>query len=306
MSDSRLMIPPPCEPISLADAKLQLRVNSDQTFDDDLIRACISAARSHVETITRRQIVLATYRVTLDAFPGSMGGRSDWGYLGGGVAGAAMAPKAWPNTRLDDAAIQLYGGPLQSVLSLKYVDPSGTTQTMAAADYAVDLSNDPARIMPVNGNSFNGWPQTISGQLATVEVNAAAGWMTPCTISTAGILSLPIGAAPLENGQAVQFVASDLSDVSGLFPTALKQRLNYYVVNFSTSSMTCQLALSAGGTPITVTSGTGTILVDGCPEPVRQSVRILLTHFYENRGDKDASIPQAIEALLTPWKVWRF
>ena len=305
MSDTRIMIPPPGEPISLTEAKSQLRVDLDHTFDDDLIRACIAAARTQVEDLTRRQIVMATYRVTFDAFPGSLGGRGDWGYLGGGIAGAAMAPKAWPNAKIDDAAIQLFGGPLQTVNSITYLDTTGATQTLASTEYVVDAENDPARIMPKVGGTFNGWPDTQGSAINTVQVNAAAGWMIPFTANSSnGYITLAAGAKALETGQAIQVTAVDLSDVDGSLPTILKRRQNYYAVNVS--GLTCQLALTPGGAAVTINNSTGVLMIDTCPEAIRQALRLLVTHFYEQRGEKDAPMPSAVTSLLIPWKVWRF
>lgn len=62
-----LLTPPALEPLSLADAKLYLRVGHDD--DDDLIASLIVAARSHVEGRARRALMTQTWRVTRDAWP---------------------------------------------------------------------------------------------------------------------------------------------------------------------------------------------------------------------------------------------
>ena len=64
----QLMTPPAGEPISLAEAKLHLRVDFDD--DDSLIQVLISAARQAAETLTNRQFVTARWRMVLDSFPG--------------------------------------------------------------------------------------------------------------------------------------------------------------------------------------------------------------------------------------------
>ena len=57
---SVLVTAPTEEPVSLAEAKLHLRV--DYTNDDVLIGALITAARQHAENDTRRALVTQTWR----------------------------------------------------------------------------------------------------------------------------------------------------------------------------------------------------------------------------------------------------
>ena len=47
--------------------------------------------------------------------------------------------------------------PLQSVTTVTYVDPSGTTQTLASNRYVVDVNNEPGRMAPSVGSV---WPVT--------------------------------------------------------------------------------------------------------------------------------------------------
>jgi uncharacterized phiE125 gp8 family phage protein len=55
------------EPLSLADAKLFLRI--DHTADDALIADLIRAARKHVETVTGKRLVTQAWRLVLDQWP---------------------------------------------------------------------------------------------------------------------------------------------------------------------------------------------------------------------------------------------
>ena len=64
---SILLTPPAAEPLSLAEAKAFLRL---ETADDDpLIAAFISAARLHVETQTGLALITQSWRMVLDCWP---------------------------------------------------------------------------------------------------------------------------------------------------------------------------------------------------------------------------------------------
>lgn len=62
-----LLVAPVAEPWSVAEAKSFLRVEHDA--DDALIGSLISAARNHVEALTRRGLLLQTWRFVLDSWP---------------------------------------------------------------------------------------------------------------------------------------------------------------------------------------------------------------------------------------------
>lgn len=112
--------PPAEEPISLATAKLHLRVDSSD--DDALINALIATARRQAEQETRRYLITQTLERTLDAFPCAL-----------------ILP------------------PLQSVSSIKYLDAAGVLQTLAAEQYVVDALSAPARISRAESVD---WPTT--------------------------------------------------------------------------------------------------------------------------------------------------
>lgn len=146
--------------MSLADAKLHLRV--DFTDDDALITALISAARQAAEMLTGRQIVTARWKLLLDSFPGP----------------SLMGVPAGEPFSLPGHAILLPKSPVASVVSIQYLDMSGTWQTMPAADYTVDAACEPARITPVFGKI---WPITLP-QIGAVAVTFDAGYGSPASV----------------------------------------------------------------------------------------------------------------------------
>jgi uncharacterized phiE125 gp8 family phage protein len=111
---------PASEPITLAEAKMQCRV--DQDDEDELLVMLISATREHAETMLHRHIITQTLDAYFDEFPSEF-----------------KLP------------------PLQSVTSITYVDTAGATQTLAADQYLVDAVSQPARIAQAYGVT---WPAT--------------------------------------------------------------------------------------------------------------------------------------------------
>jgi uncharacterized phiE125 gp8 family phage protein len=162
----QLITPAAEEPVSLAEAKRHLRVESAD--DDALIGSLISAARQAAETLTGRQFVTARWKLVLDSFPGPS--------LMGVPAGLPFS--------LPGHAILLPKCPVQSVFAIRYRDMAGTTQTMPRADYTVDTACEPARVTPVFGSA---WPVSLP-QIGAVTLVFAAGYGDAASVP-AGIKS---------------------------------------------------------------------------------------------------------------------
>ena len=130
----------PTEPVTLAEAKLHLRV--DGTDEDAPIQGLLSAARATCEDRTEGTVPVPGWRLTLDAFPD---------------------------------AIKLPRPPIVSVESVKYIDTAGVQQTLSPLDYVVDTVSSPGYIVPAFGKA---WPETRD-QINAVEVEYTAGSATP-------------------------------------------------------------------------------------------------------------------------------
>jgi uncharacterized phiE125 gp8 family phage protein len=150
----QLITPPAGEPVSLAEAKLHLRVDFDD--DDSLIQVLISAARQAAETLTNRQLVTARWQMVLDSFPGP----------------SLMGVPAGQTFTLPGHAVLLPKSPVQSVVEIRYLDMAGAWQVMPAANYTVDCACEPARITPVYGQI---WPIALP-QIGAVSVIFDAGY----------------------------------------------------------------------------------------------------------------------------------
>ena len=150
----QLVTPPAGEPVTLLEAKQHLRVDVDD--DDALIGSLIAAARQAAETITGRQLMTARWKLVLDAFPGAT-----FTHAGSGATFSLPAH-----------AVLLAKCPVQSVISIEYLDMNGTLQTMHAEDYVLDAACEPARLSPAFGKS---WPPTLP-QIGAITVTFDAGY----------------------------------------------------------------------------------------------------------------------------------
>lgn len=134
----QLITAPTSDPVTLAEAKSQLRV--DHSDEDARIASLIKAATAYLDGrtgILGRCLITQTWELLLDAFP--------------------------------DEDIEIPLGPVSSVTSIKYIDPNGIEQTIPGASYYVDTASLSAWVIPQDE-----WPLTMRTANA-VAVRYVAG-----------------------------------------------------------------------------------------------------------------------------------
>ena len=136
---------PTIEPVSLDQAKAQLRVETTFTNDDALITGLIVAARQYCEKVMNRAIFNRNMQMTLDNFP-----FPDFGSTINSNDNFPLFSRYW-----SDLAIRLPKPQCVSVANITYMDLTGNTQTLSSASYTTDVNSEPARIVPV---PFQYWP----------------------------------------------------------------------------------------------------------------------------------------------------
>ena len=167
---SVILTQPAVEPVTLAEAKLHLRV--DIADDDLLISSMIIAARQSAETICRRAICTQTIKLVLDQFPmpGMNVGSANWyGPQWGTSPGPLTILRPDGKTGYE---IILPMSPVQAITSIKYIDANGVQQTLDPSQYKLDNVSEPARIVPAYGVS---WP-AARNEINSVEVTYVAGF----------------------------------------------------------------------------------------------------------------------------------
>jgi len=128
---------PASEPITTAEAKSQLRIDSSD--EDTLVDNYVTVARQTLETLTRRAFITQTITLKYDSFP---------------------------------SRIRLPRPPSASVTSITYVDTDGATQTWDSANYVLDSQVEPASIQPAYDVDY---PNTRT-QPNAVTVTYVAGY----------------------------------------------------------------------------------------------------------------------------------
>lgn len=136
----RLVTGPAVEPVSLSEAKIDLRVDHDD--DDTLIAALITAARMEAEGLARRSFVNQTLDLSLTNWPA-------------------------------DGCIRLPLPPVASVTSITYYKEDNTSATMSSSDYITVTDVDPA-VITLGLNKT--WPSDALRPVAPIRVRYVAGY----------------------------------------------------------------------------------------------------------------------------------
>lgn len=140
---------PASEPVPMLDAHEHVRLHNGGY--NDIIHNLLVGARQYAEAFTRRQLVTATWQLAAFDFP----------------CGVDL--------------LRLRHGPVQSITSFQYIDPSGTTQTLDADDYTAVLDPEGAYVVPAYGTT---WP-TARCHPESVLITYISGYGTPAQVPQA-------------------------------------------------------------------------------------------------------------------------
>lgn len=163
MAYTRLLVPPAAEPITLEQAKRNLRV--DHNDDNDIITRKITEAREWVEQRIQQKVALATYEKVFDAFPVSAG------------------------------ALDLVYFPVQSMVQFVYDDVDEVEQTLVLD---TDYWRDQSLLYPVGLD----WPESFD-RANTVRVQFTAGYSDNNLIPTPVLSAIYLKIKGLYDGDDV-------------------------------------------------------------------------------------------------------
>lgn len=148
------------EPVSLQQLKTQVQLADDYREHDNELQALITAAREKYESDTGLVLCSSSWRLNFDQ---------------------------WPVNYLE-----LPTRTVSSVSSIKYIDATGTQQTVTSSVYELDAAYPSPRIRLKDDQQ---WP-TIRGHEGDIEVNYVAGYANQ-------------GAVPYRDQQAILLLAAN-------------------------------------------------------------------------------------------------
>jgi uncharacterized phiE125 gp8 family phage protein len=142
----RVATQPAVEPVTLAEAKSHLRV--DTSTDDAYVGTLITAAREWTEAYLNRSLIHRQYVMTLESFP-----------VSDDEVSLPMPPMATAGTT--------------TAVSLTYTLQSGATATLSTATYRVSRYSTPGEIQTIYGGT---WPANQIEDENAVSVTWWAGY----------------------------------------------------------------------------------------------------------------------------------
>ncbi len=295
---TKVLVQPAGEPLSLDEAKLACRVDTDMSADDDFIFGLIRRARTYVEQTKAISLVSRTVLATWDRFP-KYGFLSPFdcglGWYGGNHFGQ-RAPTAEMESRtsIDRSSMRFPESPLQSATAIYYSDLAGVLQTVASSVYRVDCMSDPARISLALNQI---WPIALH-QSQTVKIQAVVGY-GPCTTIAAAIAA---GTQTVTPASMYGIYAQDLT-TDPFYPgtvLSIGDGQNREIVTVTAATPTTFTATFA------MAHSTGSIVRPGLPETIIGEMEMLISHWYTNRdavvGGSYSEMPLAAEAFH--WLNW--
>lgn len=158
----RVTTPVATEPVSLAEARLQCKIDSDDTSHDLALADLITAAREYAQHYTGHGLAPQTLEVALDAFP-----------------------------CYENDAIALPLCPVASITSVKYTDTAGVEQTILNTKYALSPYGESRMLAPTYGSY---WPTTqdIMNSVRIVQVCGYTAELLPKAAKQAMLIHIEL------------------------------------------------------------------------------------------------------------------
>lgn len=123
---------PVVEPVSLSEAKVHCRVDSDESSENEYLTALIAAAREWVEDYVDRTLLKTQWQMRLDQFP--------------------------PEIEIPRPPMIAPAGTATPVTLTYTMNQTGQTATLSTASYRVDADSTPGALRNIYGGT---WPSNL-------------------------------------------------------------------------------------------------------------------------------------------------
>jgi hypothetical protein len=177
----------PANPVTLAEAKAQLRI--DSSAEDDLIGTLITAATRWAEDYTDRTFCHTQWQMRLDSFYGPVGSPVQFGLKadGNNIEGRQGTV---PNLDIELPRPPMVQTGTATAVAITYTPSAGaSTTTLDATEYRVDRQSTPGVFRPLYGKT---WPTHLVDQNSTVVTwyagYSATGTSVPAPVKAAILL----------------------------------------------------------------------------------------------------------------------
>ena len=153
---------PVVEPVTLAEAKLHLRI--DSTAEDSLLTNLVAAARAWAEDYCDRTFVMTQWTMRLDSFYGPVGSPVQFGLKADG-ANIEGRQGTVPNLDIELPRPPMMQAGTATAVAITYTPSAGAaTATLDATEYRVDRQATPGVCRPLYGKT---WPSHLVDQNST-------------------------------------------------------------------------------------------------------------------------------------------
>lgn len=283
-----LITPPAIEPLTLAQAQTQCRIDPGSTYENPLLTLYISAARQLTEKITRRAFFNQVWQRTLDTFP-----------LATSLDYAATPADKWNlpvyGAMENRLVIDLPLGPVLAVNSITYTDYHGDVLTLPPSAYNADLTGVPCRLTPSQESAgATVWP--FQGGYLPGSVNIQ--WQAASFILAASESFQVPNTAPFTYSLLQPSVTAIASILAGANPVT-----GWSASNGGMGSPTVlTLPAAQAGATLTVK-----YYVANLPADLAVAMLMLVAHFFRNsEATTDLTLkelPLGVQSLLSPYVI---
>lgn len=273
-----LISPPAVEPVSVQEAQWHLRL--DESFDAAYVQSLITVARTQIELWCWSAFITQTWQYWWDRFYWKMfipRPPIRVGYNSGVITSVSQATGV--------VTVVLATAAQDQFLATLYAGQSITISGVSIAGY-----NGTFTIASLTANGFT---YALGGSLEPGTGGAAATGNNGGVQFVKYLLPQALSEAP-SSYVALPYSVWETSQESQLPFIRMAYLQTFPVTRGYRDDVTAQVVCGYGNNPSDV------------PIPLRQAIKVLLTHLYFNRGEVPAEPSKAIDMLIAPYRFNEF